>query len=1105
MLEIKSISKTYRTGSLVQKALDNVSLNLRDNEFVAILGPSGSGKTTLLNIIGGLDRYDSGDLIINHVSTVKYKDRDWDAYRNHTIGFVFQSYNLIPHQTVLANVEMALTISGISGKERTTKALEALDKVGLKEQAHKKPNQMSGGQMQRVAIARALVNDPDILLADEPTGALDSKTSYQVMDLLKEVAKDRLVVMVSHNPELAEEYATRIVRIKDGKITADSDPYEVTEEVAAQHRKLGKAHMGILTALSLSFNNLISKKSRTLLTAFAGSIGIIGIALILALSSGFQNYIDTIQEETMSSYPLSINADTANIFSAIMAHDLNNEGEEIAEGFVKEVPVIANAVNSLDSNDLKSFKKWLENNSASYQDDINHIEYSYSVDPLIYGIDATGAIVQLNPSTILSAFYSDSTLSMMSSMGGNNAMMGAFYEKDFADMSEYELLAGRLPTRDDEVLAVLSNEEMMPDLIVYSLGLKDTSELKTLVQQVLNGEESTVKSEPITFSYDDLMKLDLRLIEAHQLYRYNVQYNSYEDMRNDEDFVKSVYEQSLKLKVTGVAKTSGQAGILYSKNLSEKVRADAAKSTIVQKQLANKDIDVFSGKAFADNEDKAGLNFNDLVTIDESLLKEAFKVNLSAADFNFGSAQQLQESIMADARTTAETITSGPNVTQLTEVFAAIDLMMTKQYVDLYESNHLQVVSTSEKYLLFDDTDLGAVAQTINAENYQNGLDSALTIMGATAQQKAMLQMLQREDYEHLAAAVRRMFELYFQTIRADDDYDAINQKIAYAKTTLTIDGRTSEVTVYGSYDPLNAANNLLSYQLLLEVATDSVAVSHSTAAINNIMNNYTTYVVAAGIGTSVARVTEPLGKLSEKLAGDLISFDTNKFAQAFNFEMDEAELQRLMSSLVKSQSASYKNNLLSLGYQAEDEPTAISFYFKDFKAKEHFLGLLDDYNEQVNEEQKLSYTDLTGLIMSSVSTIINSVTYVLITFVSISLIVSSIMIAVITLISVMERTKEIGILRAMGASKSNVSSIFTAETFIIGFLSGTLGILVSYALLIPINMVIHDFNQDISAVLDIRYALVLIGISVLLTLVSGLIPSRKAAKQDPVIALRSE
>ena len=1168
MLEIKNISKTYKTGTLVQKALDGVSLNLRDNEFVAILGPSGSGKTTLLNIIGGLDRYDSGDLIINHVSTKNYKDKDWDSYRNHTIGFVFQSYNLIPHQTVLANVELALTISGISKKERTRRALAALDEVGLKEQAHKKPNQMSGGQMQRVAIARALVNNPDILLADEPTGALDSKTSYQVMELLKKVAKDRLVVMVSHNPELSEEYATRVVRIKDGRIIDDSNPYEVEEEVEAKHKNLGKARMGMFTALSLSFNNLISKKGRTILTAFAGSIGIIGIALILSLSAGFQKYIDQIQEETMSSYPLTISSDTANIFSAIMSSDMRNDGEELKEGFVKEMPMITTATNSLGSNDLKSFKKWLEGNEEVYIEDINKIDYEYEVSPLIYSRDATGKIVQLNPSTMLSGIYSDSAMSMVSSMMQGSAMMGAFYEEDFNNLSDYELLRGTYPSAYDEVMVVLSNKEMIPDLIVYSLGLRDTEELSTLIQEVMNGEEVTVHNEQMTVSYDDLLSLDFRLINATDLYKYNEKYDTYEDMKDDEQYIEKLYSNAHKLKVTGIAyNEEGSSGVIYSKELTSKVINDAYNTEIVQKQLKNKDIDVFSNTAFDEDKKDSGLDFNDLVIIDEDLLKDAFKVNISEDDFDFDmmDEEKMQEVIMGNATEAANAVIAGPNVSQLTDTFNSFNYMMMNSYIQSYEKSHLVtaddngneiVVDNIDEimndsyyyscYLKLSDEDLNSQSSKINGTNYKNFMQTIFRNSN-DENTNAMFSSLQDSDYDNLARSVRMMFDDYFSKLKnkADIEVQPGMKRIKYTVIKgdfASIQQGLNGIVIYGPADICNIVSNItgnnsiteaelaemsdlgnlvlenisdfinsfgINYVIQFEVFTDEENNSGTLVAVNNIVNNFSSLVVAGSIFKSVASIMEPmadsLSGLGDKFSGDIIEFDTKKFEQAFQFDMDEEELSRLMSSMIKSSSATYKNNLKNLGYQDENDPSSISFYFKDFDSKSHFMDVLDDYNNTVDEEQVLSYTDITGLMMSSVSTIIDSVTYVLIAFVSISLIVSSIMIAVITLISVMERTKEIGILRAMGASKSNVSSIFTAETFIIGFLSGSLGILVSYLALIPINMVIHNINSDITAVLDIHYAAALIAISVVLTLVSGLIPSRKAAKQDPVIALRSE
>lgn len=1144
MLEIKNISKTYKTGNLVQKALDGVSLNLRDNEFVAILGPSGSGKTTLLNIIGGLDRYDSGDLIINHVSTKNYKDKDWDSYRNHTIGFVFQSYNLIPHQTVLANVELALTISGISKKERTRRALAALEEVGLKEQAHKKPNQMSGGQMQRVAIARALVNNPDILLADEPTGALDSKTSYQVMELLKKVAKDRLVVMVSHNPDLSEEYATRVVKIKDGKIIDDSDPYIVEEEVEAKHKNLGKAKMGILTALSLSFNNLVSKKGRTILTAFAGSIGIIGIALILSLSAGFQNYIDQIQEETMASYPLTIDSNTTNIFSAIMGREMLNDGIQLKEGFVKEIPMITTAANSLGTNDLKKFKKWLEDNEEIYIEDINKIDYQYDVSPLIYSRDATSEIVQLNPSTMLSGIYSDSAMSMVSSMMQGSAMMGAFYEEDYNNLSDYELLRGTYPSAYDEVLVVLNNKEMIPDLIVYSLGLRDTEELSALIQQVMNGEEVTIHNEQMMISYDDLLTLDFRLINATDLYKYNEKYDTYEDMNDDEKYIEELYSNAHKLKITGIAYSEGNSGVIYSKELTSKVINDAYNTEIVQKQLKNKDIDVFSNTAFDEDKKDSGLDFNDLVTIDEDLLKDAFKVNISEDDFDFDMMDEddMQEVIMSNAKEAAAMVTNGPNVTQLTTAFTGLNTLMLDQYIKAYEGTEGVVVDGTRnitttddtgnetvtsipcKYLYWKEDVFDAVSGNITADNYKNSL--ALFIQQADeeySQYASMLTMLQADDYNNLAASVKESFKAYYNSVFASNQVieetagETAIRKILYTEQDIPYEEKKITIVFYGDINLSNVTNaeQFLrdnpsnSYTLMSGAMLDPEALTYTNKAVNNIISNFATYMVAASIGKSLMGVMEPMqdsfSELGDKFSGDIFEFDTEKFKEAFQFEMDEEELSRLMSSMIKSSSATYKNNLKNLGYQDENDPSSISFYFKDFDSKNHFMDILDEYNENVDEEYKISYTDITGLMMSSVATIIDSVTYVLIAFVSISLIVSSIMIAVITLISVMERTKEIGILRAMGASKSNVSSIFTAETFIIGFLSGSLGILVSYLALIPINMVIHNINTDITAVLEIQYAVILIAISVALTLVSGLIPSRKAAKQDPVIALRSE
>lgn len=1118
MLKIKDIKKTYKTGDLVQVALNGVSLNLRDNEFVSILGPSGSGKTTLLNIIGGLDRYDSGDLIINNISTKKYKDRDWDAYRNHTIGFVFQSYNLIPHQTVLKNVELALTIGGISTKERKQRALKALDEVGLKEQAHKKPNQMSGGQMQRVAIARALVNNPDILLADEPTGALDTKTSIQVMELLKTVAKDRLVVMVTHNPELAMQYSNRIVKLQDGNIISDSNPFNPTDEVIKPvSKKIGKAHMSIFTALSLSFNNLLTKKGRTILTAFAGSIGIIGIALILSLSQGFQNYIDKIQEDTMTSYPLQIQSETTNVFGALLQTHIQSQ-QEVPEGKVREQMMISSMMNSVGSNDLKSLKKWLEENEKEFSNEVIKVTYSYSVSPRIYTRDVTDSIVQLNPNTLMSSFYSDSAMSLFTSVSASSSM-GTFSEYPFEKLEENtELLAGRYPENVHEVILVLSQKDKIPDLLVYSLGLRDNKELKKLIQEVMSHEETTVHNEPNLYSYEDLMNVELRLVDVSSLYKYNPKYQTYEDMTSDEDYMNEVFDSSEELKIVGVAHNtsdSGLAGVIYSPDLVDYVISKARTSSLVRKQLSNKDVDVFSNTRFDAEKEKSGLDFNDMVSIDEEELKSAFKVNIDADDLKFENIneEKMVQVAMEKAKETAELITSAPNVTQLTTIFTGINGAVVQSNVASYEKTHVETVYDDPESdnpqviglkLKIVDTDINNIANGIDGSSYKEGLSQLISTMDPDNEQlgemKMLLQLLSDDDYNNLSEASKIMFTDYFARIKQIPGYDSVNNNIDYSFND------TNNVSTYGSLIPMTS-QQLLGIEMLNQEALEKTNVT-----INNFVNNFTTLIVAKGISEATMETMMPLMDSFEKLGDlfskeDIMTVDTDAFARAFNFNMDEDELQRLMSSMMTSSNASYTNNLIGLGYQDKDEPTSISIYFKDFDGKSTFIERLNEYNNNKDEEDKIKYTDITGLLMSSVETIINSVTYVLIAFVSISLIVSSIMIAVITLISVMERTKEIGILRAMGASKKNVSSIFNAETFIIGLLSGGLGIGFTYAAIPVINKVIHSVtdNYDINAVLPTKYAIILILISVFLTIVAGIIPSRKASKQDPVIALRTE
>lgn len=1074
MLQIKNISKTYKTGDLVQTALNDVSLNLRDNEFVAILGPSGSGKTTLLNIIGGLDKYDSGDLIINGLSTKQYKDRDWDTYRNHTIGFIFQSYNLIPHQSILKNVELALTIGGISKKERRVRALNALDEVGLKDQAHKKPNQMSGGQMQRVAIARALVNNPDILLADEPTGALDSKTSIQVMNLLKKVANDRLVVMVTHNSDLANDYSNRIVNLKDGNIISDTNPFNPTEVVVKKkYKRRNKAKMNFLTALSLSFNNLLTKKGRTILTAFAGSIGIIGIALILSLSQGFQNYIDKIQNDTLSSYPLTINSDTADMTSAILSMVSDRRDNQVEGDKVIERQYLSTMFSSIGSNDLKSLKMYLENHEEEYKDYVSDIKYSYSVSPSIYSIDAADNLVQLYPSSLWNTLYSSSATSLISSFSSaGGGMIFSQMPNDDSVYDKYDVLAGRWPTSYSEMIIVLSEPNSISDLLVYSLGLRDTQELREIVTSIMSQDEVDIQNESLIFSYDDLLNLDMRLIKQTDIYKYNPKYNIYEDMSNDDEYMEDIYNKSLRLEIVGIVCAKDidsnnnplSPGINFSNELTQKVIDDARATSIVQKQLKNKDIDVFSNEEFnSQNKEKETLNFEEMISIDEDLLKDAFKINISEDDFKFDFDQEAMAKSIGEAT--------------------------------LQACKDLNVDTTMAQYSSTISDEMIVLDMLINYQTWM--IDNPTKTFDEY-----------KDYYFNSSDTYKDMMKNFVMM----DNYES-NAKIVCSAlfNTLIIDPNLS--TVLSSIDmnnPMSAMSILSPY--LTTTLSDPNTNKAFNLQVAQIVKYSNAEVIGKYIGMAVTDVSsslaESMSNLSSLFNEDMMSVDTDKFAEAFKFDLNEEELSRLMSTMMSgSKEKSYKSNLISLGYQDVDDPTSISFFFKSFEAKENFMDFLKKYNESLHEDDRIRYTDITGMLMSSVKTIVDSVAYVLIAFVSISLVVSSIMIAVITLISVMERTKEIGILRAMGASKHNVSSIFNAETFIIGLLSGLLGVGFTFAVIPSINTLIHNLtdNYDINAVLPYKYAIILVIISVILTIIAGILPSRKASKQDPVIALRSE
>ena len=911
MLQLKKIRKQYKTGDLVQTALDGVSLNLRDNEFVAILGPSGSGKTTLLNIIGGLDRYDSGELIINGISTKKYKDRDWDSYRNHTVGFIFQSYNLIPHQSILSNVELALTISGISRGERRKRAKQALEEVGLGDQLHKRPNQMSGGQMQRVAIARALVNNPDILLADEPTGALDTETSIQVMELLKEVAQDRLVVMVTHNPELAEEYATRIVRLRDGRIIDDSAPYEVDASSLEppKHENMGKASMSFLTSLSLSFHNLRTKKGRTLLTSFAGSIGIIGIALILSLSNGVNAYISTIQKDTMTSYPISIEAQSMDLSSMLAAgkESTDNSGEEAdheLDGIYSDgsdLEMASTMTASITENNLTEFKKYLDDADSEIHQYVggNGIAYSYDTKFSVFTHDPEGTLVKTDGS-MLEDDSSQSGSSMMAGMGG---MMSSGSSNHFEELmagangelispavtDSYDVLYGSWPEAYDEVVLVLDSHNEISSNTLYELGLLPTSEYKELMEQIENGEEVSLETQK--WSYEDICGKSFYLIPACDLYVEN-ESGLFEAAADTDEEIEALLDEAVELTISGVIRPAEDAA---NASISEAVGYTGAltgylieytnDSPVVQAQTASPDRSVLNGAEFSPADDAA-----------------------KVAD--------------------------------------------TKAW--------LEKLSDTEK-----------------AEMCREILQSVYSDAPANAQM-----MLDMTDAE-LAATL------------------------------------------------------------------DQYVLSSDDAEDERLLSIYDSYISA---GT-------------------------------------------------------YDENMSEFGYVSLDAPSGINIYADSFEDKEAITDCIESYNRDASEENQISYTDYVGLLMSSVTTIVNVISYVLIAFVAVSLVVSSIMIGIITYISVLERTKEIGILRAIGASRHNISQVFNAETFIIGLCSGVIGIGITLLLLIPGNAVIHALtgSGSVNAALPIGSGGLLIVLSMVLTLIGGLIPSKKAARKDPVAALRTE
>ena len=980
MLKLTNIVKSYLAGSTKVEALKGISIEFRKNEFVSVLGQSGCGKTTLLNIIGGLDQYDSGDMSINNRSTKNFKDKDWDSYRNHSIGFVFQSYNLIPHQTVLSNVELALTLSGVSKSERRRRAEEALAKVGLSDQLNKRPNQMSGGQMQRVAIARALVNDPEILLADEPTGALDSETSVQIMEILKEISKDKLIIMVTHNPELAEKYSTRIVKLLDGEIINDSDPYdseyilEAPEKKKALNKKGGKMSMSFLTALSLSLNNLMTKKARTFMTSFAGSIGIIGIALIMALSNGINLYINRVQEDTLSSYPIQIAAETVDMSSLItnlMGSNDKKANHELDAVYSNSIMYeLINTMNSaeVETNNLKKFKEFIEKDESIKQY-ISAVQYSYDLDLSIYTKDSDNKIVKSDVSELLSGIY-----------GAENSMMNTGYQQAFAKMnvwteilsdqdgkgineltkSQYDCIYGEWPKNYNEVVLIVDKNNEISDLCLYALGLKTSDELTEVFASAMKQEQLDTKETK--YSYKDICSKTFKLIPTSTCYQISED-GTNKDLRESDAGLKFVYDSGIDIKISGIVRPNEEAlsssmsgSIGYTRDLTTRIVEIAEKSDIVKKQMKSPDTDIFTGLPF-----KVEGTSQSSVT-DKANAFKAYAESLSIAD-----RAELYTSMMSE-----------PNDDYVkSQVDAAIGQMTVEQLRQMLTQAYAQQMGSNT-----DD-----VADYINKMDDKTVMEYAEEAIGEQAREKYSAE--KREYYGAMTAT-------------------ALNELLGHA------------------------------------------------------LPNFT-----------------------------------------------EEELAHFYDTLMpETASVTYEDAMKKLGFVDLNSPTAINIYASSFDNKDNISKEIAKYNEkQKTEDDKIDYTDYVQLMMSSITTIINAISYVLMAFVAISLIVSSIMIGIITYISVLERTKEIGILRSIGASKSDISRVFNAETLIIGFAAGVIGIVITVLLCIPITAVVRaltDIN-NISAALPFGGAIILVIISMLLTFFAGLIPSGVAAKKDPVEALRTE
>ena len=1136
MLELKEIVKAYQTANLVQVALNKVSVAFRDNEFVAVLGQSGSGKTTMLNVIGGLDRFQSGDLVIDGISTKDYKARDWDAYRNNRIGFVFQAYNLIPHQSVLANVELALTLSGVSRSERRKRALDALERVGLKDHVNKKPSQMSGGQMQRVAIARALINDPEILLADEPTGALDSKTSVQVMDLLRDVARDRLVIMVTHNPELAHEYATRIVELADGCIVADSDPFVPAAEDRREAKPARRTSMGFLTALSLSANNLMTKKGRTLMTSFAGSIGIIGIAAILALANGTNAYIAKTEEETLGAYPLTIQKSGIDMTAALSVSASDSKDSQPAPDGkvgVSKLRTFADTIRDAKTNDLASLKTYLDNNGGDINTMVNAIEYDYDIVPQIYQSDTSKATVQVSP---------DQSMKQMEAGFGSGAFSSMMVTNPFYQMpattslytSAYDVVAGSWPSDANQVVLVLDEDGNIPNLFEYTLGLKDHKEFDDLMRQYYqgalgdksqSGAQSGTQSgaSTATYDYSAILGTTFRRVNAFDKYTWDDTYKVWTDRSSDADYMKKLVDGGQQLTISGIVKPNSdkggalRQGIAYTPALTYQIIEEAAASPIVKAQRAKPDVDVFTGKTFkelADNQksQSGGFDMSSLFTVDESKLSAAFQIDpskmqmdLSGLDFSGMDLSGLDFSNLD---------MSGMDLSNID--LSALAAQSGAQSGMTFDLSGLDFGELSKDLPQLANVDFQTIIRSALADGAVK--DGAADYLSAQASQIAQgFQDYAREqieaggttDFATLASAYFSQPEVLEQ-LRAAVSSDKVVDSDKLAANLTKALGNDPALAQIGT-DVSTQVMNAISAQIAAQLGrTLTQGVS---AVIGQVMQEAMTNAMTSMMTQLSAAIGDQIGATMEQFATNMssaFSMDPQAFADAFHSNLDEKSLAALMATMFSTNVPTLETNLRNLGWADIASPSNISIYPKSFADKDKVKAALDAYNADNKAagatDKVITYSDVMGALMSSVTKIVDIISWLLIAFVSISLVVSSIMISIITYISVLERRKEIGILRSIGASKGDVSRVFNAETVIEGLLAGLMGVGITYGLCAVANGIAYSsFKVENIAQLSPLTALTLIAVSVGLTVIAGIIPASRASRQDPVEALRSE